>query len=235
MIKSEQYLSLERIINGIFSTPADKLRHFDIPALIKQYAPSSKDKNLVSAFAFFIRSIYDEMQKSELAPAQFLPVLRSAITEKLLYVDIMASSEEDACTIFEILNARGSALEGHELLKNFIMRGIKPDGTIDSAKATWSEIEHLLGNNIERFVKHYATHKYRTSVQEGIGDYKLIRNANKGVPTVPLLDDLYQKAVYYNRLISPTLYGDSFNCSPVEFKVYTFFKNIGKNKFVPFF
>ena len=67
------------------------------------------------------------------------------------------------CTIFEILNARGSALEGHELLKNFIMRGIKPDGNIDSAKVTWEEIERLLGNNSERFVKHYATHKYRTS------------------------------------------------------------------------
>ena len=224
VIKSEQYLSLERIIRGIFSTPTDKLRHLDVTALIKQYAPNSKDKNLVSAFAFFIQNIHEKMQRSELAPAQFLPALRSSITERLLYVDIMASSEEDACTIFEILNARGSALEGHELLKNFIMRGIKPDGTIDSAKATWAEIELLLGNNIERFVKHYATHKYRTSAQEGISDYKIIRNANKGVPTVPLLDDLYKKATYYNRLISPTLYGGAFNCSPVEFKVYTFFK-----------
>ena len=136
----------------------------------------------------------------------------------------MASSEEDACTIFEILNARGSALEGHELLKNFIMRGIKPEGNIDSAKTTWAEIERLLGSNIGRFVKHYATHKYRASVQNNINDYKLIRNANKGVPTVPLLDDLYQKAIYYNRLINPILQGDSANCSPIEFKVYTFFK-----------
>ena len=96
-------------------------------ALVKRYASNPKDKNLVSAFSFFISNIYDEMQHSKLSPTQFLLALRSAITDKLLYVDIMASSEEDACTIFEILNARGSALEGHELLKNFIMRGIKPD------------------------------------------------------------------------------------------------------------
>ena len=62
----------------------------------------------------------------------------------------------------------------------------------------------FLGNNIERFVKHYATHKYRTSVQEGVSDYKLIRDSNKGIPTVPLLDDIYQKSIYYNRLLSPS-------------------------------
>ena len=126
--------------------------------------------------------------------------------------------------IFEILNARGSALEGHELLKNFILRGIRPDGDVDTAKTTWSEIESLLGNNIERFVKHYATHKYRTSVQEGISDYKLIRDSNKGIPTVPLLDDIYQKSIYYNRLLSPSQSEESANCSNVEFKVYAFFQ-----------
>ena len=77
---------------------------------------------------------------------------------------------------------------------------------------------------IERFVKHYATHKYRTSTQNNINDYKIIRNANKGIPTVPLLEDLYQKAIYYSRLINPIMQGEHTNCSPVEFKVYTFFK-----------
>lgn len=224
VIKSEQYLSLERIVCGIFSAPVNKIQNYDIAALVKRYASNPKDKNLVSAFSFFISNIYDEMQHSKLSPTQFLLALRSAITDKLLYVDIMASSEEDACTIFEILNARGSALEGHELLKNFIMRGVKPDGNIDSAKVTWEEIERLLGNNIERFVKHYATHKYRTSTQNSINDYKIIRNANKGIPTVPLLEDLYQKAIYYSRLINPIMQGEHTNCSPVEFKVYTFFK-----------
>ena len=27
---------------------------------------------------------------------------------------------------------------------------------------------------------------------------KLIRDSNKGIPTVPLLDDIYQKSIYYN-------------------------------------
>ena len=81
-------------------------------------ASNPKDKNLVSAFSFFISNIYDEMQHSKLSPTQFLLALRSAITDKLLYVDIMASSEEDACTIFEILNRNSPAKKISK--KNFL-------------------------------------------------------------------------------------------------------------------
>ena len=219
VIKSEQYIALERIITGLFSISPNRAKRYETTALVKQF--SHNNKNLAAAFTFFINSIYQEIEKSSLPPNQFLLNLRTAITDNLLYVDITASSEEDAYTIFEILNARGSALEGHELLKNFILRGIRPVGDVDTAKSTWSEIESILGNNIGRFVKHYATHKYRTSVQEGVSDYKLIRDFNKGIPTVPLLEDVYQKAIYY---ISPSLSVESANCSDVEFKVYTFFK-----------
>ena len=222
VIKSEQYIALERIITGLFSISPNMAKCFETVALVKQF--SRNNKNLAAAFVFFINSIYKQIEESTLSPIQVLLSLRTAITDNLLYVDITASSEEDAYTIFEILNARGSALEGHELLKNFILRGIRPDGDVDTAKTTWSEIESLLGNNIERFVKHYATHKYRTSVQEGISDYKLIRDSNKGIPTVPLLDDIYQKSIYYNRLLSPSQSEESANCSNVEFKVYAFFK-----------
>lgn len=222
VIKSEQYIALERIITGLFSISPNMAKCFETVALVKQY--SRNNKNLAAAFVFFINSIYKHIEESALSPIQVLLNLRTAITDNLLYVDITASSEEDAYTIFEILNARGSALEGHELLKNFILRGIRPDGDVDTAKTTWSEIESLLGNNIERFVKHYATHKYRTSVQEGVSDYKLIRDSNKGIPTVPLLDDIYQKSIYYNRLLSPSQSEESANCSNVEFKVYAFSK-----------
>lgn len=52
VIKSEQYLSLERIVCGIFSAPVNKIQNYDIAALVKRYASNPKDKNLVSAFSF---------------------------------------------------------------------------------------------------------------------------------------------------------------------------------------
>ena len=141
VIKSEQYIALERIITGLFSISPNMAKCFETVALVKQY--SRNNKNLAAAFVFFINSIYKHIEESTLSPIQVLLNLRTAITDNLLYVDITASSEEDAYTIFEILNARGSALEGHELLKNFILRGIRPDGDVDTAKTTWSEIEPL--------------------------------------------------------------------------------------------
>ena len=38
------------------------------------------------------------------------------------YVEIVATTDEDSYTIFEILNARGQELDDHELVKNFVMR-----------------------------------------------------------------------------------------------------------------
>ena len=50
------------------------------------------------------------------------------------YIDITATTEEDSYTIFEILNARGMALEDSELLKNHIMRYYQPNSSIDRVK-----------------------------------------------------------------------------------------------------
>ena len=48
------------------------------------------------------------------------------------YIHIQADNNEDSYTIFEILNARGMALEDFELIKNFIMRYILPLHSVES-------------------------------------------------------------------------------------------------------
>ena len=73
----------------------------------------------MAAFKFYLQKIENEIQKSKKKPINYLKILRETIVNKILYVSIIASSEEDACTVFEILNARGSVLEDHELLKKF--------------------------------------------------------------------------------------------------------------------
>lgn len=85
-------------------------------------------------------------------------------------------------------------------------------------------MESNIGSSIGRFVKHYATHKYRNNIQEGISDYKIIQRANKGIPTQDLLYDLQLKSRYYERLVNPSLSGENANCSELEYMVYSFFK-----------
>lgn len=224
MVTSEYHMSLEQILHAIVSTPLDTIKELSIDSFLGQHTLSKKDKNIVAAFKFFLEQIGYAVEKSRKKPVNYLVGLRDTIVNKILYVNIIATSEEDACTIFEILNARGSALEDHELLKNFIMRGIKPEGEIDQAKMLWGDIENDLGNHIQHFVKHYATHKYRNSAQNGLSDYHTIRLANKGLPTKELLFDIRQKATYYCRLINPIASGDDANCTETEYKVYSFFK-----------
>ncbi len=224
MVTSEYHLSLEQILSAIISTPLDSIKAQNIEAFLSQNTLSKKDKNIAATFRFYMEQIGEAVKKSRKKPVNYLVGLRDIIVNNILYVNIIATSEEDACTIFEILNARGSALEDHELLKNFIMRGIKPEGDIDQAKMLWGDIENDLGNHIVHFVKHYATHRYRSSSQNGLSDYHTIRLANKGLPTKELLFDIRQKATYYSQLINPTISGDDANCSETEFMVYSFFK-----------
>ncbi len=224
MVTSEYHMTLERILHGVVTSSLDRLKMLSVDAFLSENTLSKKDRNIVAAFSFFISQINEALKKSRKKPVNYLVGLRDAIVNKILYVNIIATSEEDACTIFEILNARGAVLEDHELLKNFIMRGLKPEGNIDQAKALWSEIENDLGSNIGHFVKHYATHRYRTSSQSGLSDYQTIRLQNKGLPTQELLFDIRKKATYYCKLINPVIGGDESNCTETEYMVYSFFK-----------
>ena len=224
MVTSEYHVSLGRILDGIIHSDIEQLKRQNVDSFLNSHTIGNKDKNIADAFKYFLEAIGSFVDKSGKMPVNSLVELRDAIVNRVTYVSIIASSEEDACTVFEILNARGSVLEDHELLKNFIMRGIKPDGDIDQAKNIWSEIESDLGNNIGRFVKHYATHRYRSNAQSGDSDYKTIQKANKGSSTEDLLYDIRTKATYYNRLINPIVDGEKANCTQKEYMVYSFFK-----------
>lgn len=97
--------------------------------------------------------------KSEYRRSRFFP--NSLISAN--YVNIK-TTDEDAYTVFEILNARGIDLENHELLKNYILRHTVPTNNVDIARQTWKEeLENRLGKNLSSFLKHYVAHKYGVS------------------------------------------------------------------------
>lgn len=73
------------------------------------------------------------MSNKEIEPSAYLIAMRDALIDTTC-VEIIADTEEDSYTIFEILNARGQALADHELLKNYIMRYILPQNAVDEVK-----------------------------------------------------------------------------------------------------
>jgi len=116
------------------------------------------------------------------------------------YIRIIADTDADAYTVFEILNARGLNLEDHELLKNYIMRYIQPKEKVDEVKVKWGEIERNLGKHINSFFRHYVTH----IVGDGSSEvYRTLQNRFPKENVADLLNDLYKKASLYNLIIFP--------------------------------
>lgn len=220
MLQSDYHLSLETIIKSIDEMPDDQFDVIGIGSFleISRYSPSS-DNNIVNAFKYFMTRIKDEMDTTD-NHQKYLLSLRDA-TLNISDITIIALSEEDSYTIFEILNARGMILEDHELLKNYIMRYIQPEKTRDKAKQVWFEIENDLDSNISKFVKHYAKHVCSYNKSDNLSEYKIIQRANKGRNTDDLLRDLRKKADYYSKMINPI-----GKCIPnsVEYRVFSFFK-----------
>lgn len=219
MLRSDYHLSLESIIKAIDDTPEDKFCDMNVETFLaySRYSPDY-DQQIVNAFIYFLNRIKDEMDKKE-NHADYLRSLRDTIMD-VSNIIIIAHSEEDSYTIFEILNARGVLLGDHELLKNYIMRYIQPEESRDKAKTVWNKIEDELGTSIAKFVMHYAKHTC-VNFMDDLSVYKNIQRSNRGKSTEDLLRDLKTKADYYSRIINP-----ASNCEPnsVEYRVFSFFK-----------
>lgn len=154
-----------------------------------------QDKNIEECLKYYYEKL-NARSTDEVAS------FRNALIETN-YVNIKTVGEEDAYTVFEILNARGVELDDHELLKNYILRYTVPVNNIDITKQEWKdEIENKLGRHISNFLKHYVSHKYGFSgATKNRAVYDVIKK-NTSVPDVnALFVDLKLKAKYYQMIV----------------------------------
>ena len=221
MVNADHYASFEHILNNIITTDSDTLRKKKHSTFFESLnLNQSTDKHIVNAFISYANYIKEKLNVST-NNKNYLLDLRDALIN-IKYVSIIATSEEDSYTIFEILNARGIDLEDHELLKNYIMRFLQPEGDRDKAKSFWNDIENKLVQHLSKFIKHYAVHKY--GYVQNLSPYKTIQQATKGNNTYSLLTDIMQKSDFYYKIVNPVLIGENKNCSKIEYKIYSFFK-----------
>lgn len=174
---------------------------------ITKYHSFSKDKkNIYKCYIYYLDKIKNLI--NGLSITEQLNIL-SKFTNTVLdmqIVQIIVDKEQEGYDIFEILNARGTPLAQHELLKNYIFKFYKPIGDIDKAKMLWTEIESLLTtkdhNNISNFIDHYTIHKY--GKPDKINTVlRIIKEHNKKNNTKELLDDIYSKSKYYRWMVFP--------------------------------
>ena len=88
---------------------------------------------------------------------------------KIIWIRI--DSDDDAYSIFEIVNARGADLTAADLIKNYLFKEIpKNNEGIDDAKDKWQIIENNIENDqgsitLSKFIRYYWLSKF-SFVQE---------------------------------------------------------------------
>lgn len=225
ILNSDFYLSLSKIVLNV----CDWDNHSNLNEIIKNHV---KNKTLERPIVHCISYFYNELKQYT---DDYILTIRDALIETN-FVEIIATTEEDSYTIFEILNARGQELEDHDLLKNYIMRYIQPQEQtkIDEVKIRWTdEIDKGLGSNIRKFFKHYVTHKYSTTKKNKV--YKTILRGNPKKDVNSLFDDILKKVDYYKTILKPIAEGEEHNCSSFEYQIFSFFIKKKAEQFRPMF
>lgn len=234
ILQSDYHISLEKFVDGLSEISEDDIKNFSVDRFTKKYIISDKqDKVIADCLKYYFNLLQEEIM-DEANTNGILIEIRDAIVE-MSYVNIVATTEEDSYTIFEILNSRGQGLEDHELLKNYIMRYIHPIEERDTVKTIWENIEQILGNYIINFIKHYAPHRYQTNDDMRKQPYRNINRNTKGMNINDLLTDINLKAKYYEKLRFPKRHDNNGNevCSELEFEIFTFFKSKRQEQFRP--
>lgn len=210
VLHSERYVGLKDLADVITNdnkkTPLSKL--------IKSIALSRDDKRLKEALEFFYSNL---KKKEEKEGVEVLVKIKDSLLDAK-YIRINTNTDEDAYTVFEILNARGQSLEDYELLKNYIMRYILPKEKVDEVKLKWAEIENCLGSNLKNFFRHYVVHYIENSDTKDI--YRTIQQTFPKDKVSILLNDLHKKAHLYQIIIKPTDERDK-----EEYRILTYLKS----------
>lgn len=223
IINSDYYISLSSVIKCI----CDWNNTVSLNDILNSHIVNKHiEKPIKNCLSFY----YNELKKRS---NDDIIIIRNALIETN-FVEIIATTDEDSYTIFEILNARGQDLEDHELLKNYIMRYIRPQEQvkIDEVKVKWTEcIDKELKNNIKKFFKHYTTHKFPTVTKDSI--YKIIQKGTPSRDVNALFEDILRKVNFYKVILNPIKDGEECNCTAIEYKVFSFFKKKKAEQFRP--
>lgn len=223
VIETDYYDAIEKIVDNVCDW---ENRISDINKFIKTISVGNINSKFADCFLYFYKLLQSQSK-------DFVWDVRRTLADAK-YIHIQADNNEDSYTIFEILNARGMALEDFELIKNFIMRYILPqeETMVDRVKELWKEkIENPLSTNISKFFQHYAKHKYRMEINQKDVFNLIKKTARKNVND--FFEDLLLKAGYYKLIISPVDTEISDNLSETENFVFSFLRKKRAIQFRP--
>ena len=123
-------------------------------------------KNMYERY-FDIVNIFSNDLKGEL-----LPLFIEWLKEKVILVEILAFSDENAYTIFETMNDRGLNLTPTEMLKGYLLTHIRESEKIDEINALWkdkiSSLHHYSTQEDLEFIRAWLRSQHAESIRSGL-------------------------------------------------------------------
>ena len=155
-----------------------------------------------------ISELVGRMSDEEAAVSRLDRLTKSINKTRLIQITV--SEQDEAYSIFETVNARGSPLEPSDLIKNHIFRNIREEGGVDSAKDRWEEMKSNLTGfdddpekeyDLTKFIRYHWMSKYGfTTVKDLYGNIK-----NSGIDMESFLDDLVSDSRTFGDILNSRL------------------------------
>lgn len=132
-------------------------------------ASTEKDesvKNMYERYTDIINIFSPDLKEDK------LPLFIEWLKEKVVMVEILAFSDENAYTIFETMNDRGLNLTPTEMLKGYLLTHLKDSDKIDEINNIWKEkISNLHRYSTQEdteFIKAWLRSQYADSIRSGL-------------------------------------------------------------------
>lgn len=98
-----------------------------------------------------------------------LPLFVNWLTEKVIFIEILAQTSDSAYTIFESMNDRGLKLTQTELLKSYLLSNVKDDSKIKELDCAWKKkialFKSYSHDEDELFFKAWLRAKYAVTIR----------------------------------------------------------------------
>lgn len=137
---------------------------FEAREVKDEYITNESAQNIYDRFIDIL-----EMFPVTLKHEATLPLFVSWLSEKLIFIEIMAQSSDSAYTIFESMNDRGLKLTQTELLKSYLLSNVIDEPKIKDLDTAWKAKIALLKtysyDEDEQFFKAWLRAKYAKSIR----------------------------------------------------------------------
>jgi len=121
--------------------------------------------NMVERYSDIVNIFSDDLKGDK------LPMFIEWVKEKIVFVEILAFTDENAYTIFETMNDRGLNLSPTEMLKGYLLTHVKEPEKVEELNLLWkSKISNLHKYSTQEdleFIRAWLRSQYADSIRSG--------------------------------------------------------------------